>query len=328
MVMEVTQVSKMPEQQRPPQEAPEQSRVGDRSAMLKMLLASPGGLKKLMVMGPDEERYVRPPRDYELPVYRKSMKRCTSDEKYLRPTRWCNPREPLVVALANELGAYELLDREFAEAAYWWVKNNLLLEMRPLNGVSATLKRGTGMCYHLTSVFVALCRAAGIKARYKTFNVLLGEDLPIDFEMPGFEMFNTGSTPEGEGEVCIDGKWVVGHVASPVTLLASMGTPLWALGEDVVDIGPKIGAPAAVPGSEKHFESLSLWVGLFMGIGMRFTKAAMERANVYFSTTHPKGKKILEEAGGQQAYDRKAREKLLTHQTVKPRDHEELLFTE
>jgi hypothetical protein len=177
-------------------------------------------------------------------------------------------------------------------------------------------------------VWVALCRAARIKTRYKTFNVMLGEDSPIDFEMPGFEMFNTGSTPEGEGEACIDGKWVVGHVASPVTLLASMGTPIWRLGEDVVDVAPKVGAPAAVPGSEKHFESLSRGAGTSMAIGMRFTKAAMERANVYFSTTRSKGRKILEEAGGQQAYDRKAREKLLTHRTVKPRDHEELIFIE
>jgi hypothetical protein len=36
------------------------------------------------------------------------MKRCTSNEKYLRPTRWCNPREPIIVAMAHELGAYEL----------------------------------------------------------------------------------------------------------------------------------------------------------------------------------------------------------------------------
>ena len=69
-------------------------------------------------MGPDEERYVRPLREYEIPPFRESMNYCTSNERYLRPTRWCNPREPEVIAMANELGAYELSDYEFAEAAY------------------------------------------------------------------------------------------------------------------------------------------------------------------------------------------------------------------
>jgi hypothetical protein len=82
-----------------------------------------------MVMGPDEPRYVRPPRKYEFPEYREGMPHCTSNEKHLRPTRWCNPREPEVIAMANELGAYELSDYEFAEASYWWAETNLLAEV-------------------------------------------------------------------------------------------------------------------------------------------------------------------------------------------------------
>jgi transglutaminase-like putative cysteine protease len=181
-----------------------------------------------MVMGPDEERYVRPPREYEIPEYRKGMRYCTSNEKYLRPTRWCNPREPEVIAMANELGAYELPDYEFADAAYWFVKTNLVAEMLPLDSVSATLTRGTGTCYHLISVWIALCRAAGIKARYKTFNMMLPDEIAI-LERSGArtrEVFNTGGTPEGEGEVCIDGKWVVGHVAMRPELLARVGLPI------------------------------------------------------------------------------------------------------
>ncbi|MGZ7190385.1 MAG: transglutaminase domain-containing protein [Halobacteriota archaeon] len=37
--------------------------------------------------------------------------------------------------------------------------------MLPLDSAANTLKRGTGACYHLVSLFNALCRAAGIKAR-------------------------------------------------------------------------------------------------------------------------------------------------------------------
>ena len=167
--MEITQVSEMTEQAYASQELPKQSRLTFATTMLK----NPGALKKFRVMDPDEERYVRPPREYEIPPFREGMRYCTSNEKYLRPTRWCNPREPEVIAMANELGAYELSDYEFADAAFWFVKTNLVAEMLPLDSVSATLKRGTGTCYHLISVWIALCRAAGIKARYKTFMMKL-----------------------------------------------------------------------------------------------------------------------------------------------------------
>lgn len=91
----------------------------------KMLLKNPFMLKKMRRMDPDEERYVAPPRSYELSEYRQGMRYSTSNEPYLRRARWCNYREPEVVALAHELGAYELSDRDYAEAAYWWMKSNM-----------------------------------------------------------------------------------------------------------------------------------------------------------------------------------------------------------
>ena len=169
----MTHVTEVTEQRYTPQEVQKQSMLEMGSTLLKMLPKNPAALKKFMVMSPDEERYVRPPREYELPDYREGLPHCTSNEKYLRPTRYCNPREPEVIAMANELGAYELSDYEFADAAYWFVKTNLVAEMLPLDSVSATLRRGTGTCYHLISVWIALCRAAGIKARYKTFMMKL-----------------------------------------------------------------------------------------------------------------------------------------------------------
>ena len=112
--------------------------------------------------------------------------------------------------MANELGAYELSDWEFAEAAYWFVKTKFVVEFLTFNSVSETLERGTGTCLHLNSVWVALCRAAGIKARYKTFNMMLPPSLAPDMVSERgretAEMFNRG-TPEVEGEICIDGRW-------------------------------------------------------------------------------------------------------------------------
>jgi hypothetical protein len=329
----MTQVSEIPEQTHTSQEFPKQSRLGTGLTLVKMLPKNLGGLRKFMVMGPDEERYVRPSREYEIPPFRESMRYCTSNEKYLRPTRWCNPREPLVIATANELGAYDLSDYEFADAAYWFVKTKFGAEMLPLDSVSATLKRGTGTCYHLISVWIALCRAAGIKARYKTFKMML----PDEFVSQGMtqrsemtagqmtgNMFNTGGTPEGEGEVCIDGKWVVGHVAMRPELLARGYLPITKFGEDAIGMTFKL-----VPGTIERFESIPLKLGIAVKALMSVAPAAMERANVVIQRQITKGKKVIEEAGDIETYDRKAREKLKrSSQTVEVEDNEALVFEE
>ncbi len=277
-------------------------------ALVKALLKEPGALRKLRVMEPDEPRYARPPREYDLPEYRQGMPHCTSNEKYLRRTRWCNPREPLVIAMANELGAYEVSDWEFANAAYWFVKTKLVLEFLPLNSVSNTLKRGTGTCYHLMSVWIALCRAAGIKARYKTFKMTVPEQVTTITEAAvgdttAIDIFDTGETPEGEGEAYVDGKWEVAHLAFRPEIAAAGGLPVTRFGEDAIRNTFDL-----VPGTIKRFESLSAQFGIVMKASMWLAPAAMERANAFFHTKAlPIGRKILEKEGGIEAYDRNIR---------------------
>lgn len=303
------QVSEMTEQGHPSQAAPKQSGFGIRE-IIQMMLANPDKLRKMRVMGSDEPRYVRPTREYDLPEYRQGMPHCTSNEKYLRPTRYCNPREPLVIAMANELGAYELSDWEFANAAYWFVKTKLVLEFLPPVSVSETLKRGTGTCYDLMSVWIALCRAAGIKARYKTFKMRVPEQVTTIMETvregrggtAPIDVFNTGDAPEGEGEACIDGKWVVAHLAFRPEIAAAGGLPVTRLGEDAISNSFDL-----VPGTIKRFESISLKLGILMKVMMWLAPATMERSNVFFHATLPVGRKILEDAGGIEAYDRNIR---------------------
>ena len=74
-------------------------------SMGKLLITNAGDVKRFRQPRDSEERYVRPPRRYELLPYDKSMRVCRSDERYLRPTRYCNPRAPEVVALV--MGALE-----------------------------------------------------------------------------------------------------------------------------------------------------------------------------------------------------------------------------
>jgi hypothetical protein len=278
--------------------------------IIRKTLANPGLLKKMRAMDPNEERYVRPPRPYDLPEYRHGLPHCTSNEKYLRPTRWCNPREPLIVAMANELGAYELSDWEFAEAAFWFVKTKFTPEFMPLNSVSDSLRRGTGTCMHMNSVWVALCRAAGIKARYKTFNMLLPDEftrLASSFGENGVmteNMLNWG-LPEVEGEICVDGKWEVGHVATRPEYLACGFLPISRFGEDAIDLTFSLAPRATI----KRYEGFPLWMGLAVKSVTWLIPAAMERANLVALEALLGGSKIIEDAGGLEAYDRAARSK-------------------
>ena len=316
----MTQVSEITEQGHTSQEVPKASTLTYAMKLLK----NPAILRQLRVMGPDEERYVRPPRAYAIPPFREDMKYCSSNEKYLRPTRWCNPREPEVIALANELGAYELPDYEYAASAYWFIRTKLLAEMLPMNSVGETLKRGTGTCIHLTSAFIALCRAAGIKARYKTFKMHLRPEMlaeaQTEEEAQVGGILNAG-VPEGEAEAYIDGEWVVGHVAMRPELFAVTGLPIPQFGEDPIDLTFDL-----IPGTVKRFEEISLKQGIELQVLMSLVPAVMERASVAIVDRVPKGRGVIDEAGGLEAYDKKARERRLSPPIIEAKEHAALVF--
>jgi hypothetical protein len=184
--------------------------IGGGVTLSKTLLFNPRDLKKLRVIRAGEERFVRPARPYEIPVYREGMKCGVTGEKYLRPTLDCDPCAPDIVAMAHELGAFQKSDYEFTKAAFEFVKEKVALEIVPMNPVDETLRRGSGTCFHLITLFIALCRAAGIKARYKMFamtmikawyDAMVGADPLVKKWYNAMGYF----TIEGEGEAFVDG---------------------------------------------------------------------------------------------------------------------------
>ncbi len=272
---------------------------------IKQLFKDPAVVKRFLVMSPSEERYVRPQRPYELPLFRDDMRYCTSNEKYLRPTLFCNPREPAVIAMANELGAYEKTDYEFAEAALAFVKYNMKLELCPINNVTMTLERGTGGCWHLINVFVALCRAAEIKVSLYSVKSVFREEqrdfiLGLDpFFEKMYEALNFSAFPE----VYINDKWMDADVVSSPEMQAIQGFPITKLGEGSMGTFVEL-----VPGPRTRFESMPSWITRGMKMLKWFAPALMERVNVSTQKQLALGRKIIEEAGGIEAYDKKARE--------------------
>ena len=264
-------------------------------------------LKRLRVIPDTAERYSIPPRDYLIPVFHEGMRTSNSDEKYLRSTLFCDPNDPVVVALAHGLGAYQVSDREFTERAFHFVKDKLLLNEGPMNDVAETFQRGTGNCFHLTSAFIALCRCAGIRARYKVFSMKMISSWydvviqPDPFIKKWYDALGY-FTLEGEGEVFLDGKWVVANVTAQAEWQAATGTPINRLGEDSLDSWY-----SAVPGTEMIMESLPYGLGISLSVLHTVAPGSMERVNIRILKQKEMGRRVIEEAGGIEAYDLAAR---------------------
>jgi hypothetical protein len=273
----------------------------------KIIMFNMRELKRTRVIHDDQERYVLPSLQYAIPEYREGMKHCDSDEMYLRPTLHCDSHDPLIIALANELGAFKVSDREFAERAFFLVKEKMMLDERPMNPVAETFRRGTGTCFHLISAFIALCRCAGIKSRYKIFSmkmipswydVVIQPDPFIKrwYDSLGYFVL------EGEGEVLIDGEWIVANVTPEAEWQAAAGTAINKLGED--SIGSWYNA---VPGTIMRMESIPYGFAASLRVLHEVSPGSMERVNISIKKQKERGRIILDAAGGLEAYDKIAR---------------------
>ena len=282
--------------------------TGGALSLGKVLVTTRSGdLKKLRTLPKDEPHFVRPQRKYAIPRYKTSMQCGVTNEKYLRPTLFCNPCHPDIVAMAYQLGAFQKTDYEFAQAAFAFVKEKLILEILPLDGVENTLRRGTGTCFHLISLFIALCRAAGIKARYKMFamNMIKAwRDAVVEvdplvkkwYDSMGYFMI------EGEGEAWIDGKWVVAHVGPTAERQAAAGIPITRFGEDSIGVWF-----FALPGTLMYLESIPYGLGGSTRFLKILAPGSMQRVNISILKQIEQGKRIIKNAGGIAAYDKQAR---------------------
>ncbi len=303
--------------------------LGGSISLTKTLLFNLSDLKKLRKLHSNDARFIRPKREYNLPSYKSDMNYHDSNEKFLRKTLYCDHTEPEVIALANHLGAFKKSDYEYAEAAFHLVKEKMQLEICPFNRVGVTFQRGTGTCFHLITAFIALCRAAGIKARYKMFAMNMIKawyDTVVDvdplvkkwYDSMGYFMI------EGEGEAFIDGKWRVAHVGPKAERQAAAGIPITKFGED--SLGRWF---FAIPGTIMYMESIPYGLGGSTALLKRIAPGSMERVNLSIHQQIQHGAKIIKDAGGLEAYDEQARgNKGLKMPTIDLQGKEEITFKE
>jgi len=85
--------------------------------------------------------------------------------KYLGESPKIETNHRRIADLAREIGADQDKAWDRVEAIYDWVRENVEYKNGPLKGALAALQDGHGDCEELTSLFIAICRAADIPAR-------------------------------------------------------------------------------------------------------------------------------------------------------------------
>jgi hypothetical protein len=211
--------------------------------------------------------------------------------------------------MAHELGAFQVSDLEFAKRAHNLTKNLMIVEYVPFDWAGDTLERGTGTCFHLANTMVALCRAAGIKARYKVFAMsmiavwyqnMLGADSFMQrwYDSLGYFLI------ESEVQVLIDGKWMDGVVGPDNGWQAFMGDPISKLGETSLEDWFE-----AIPGTVMLCESIPYGMPFLGQLMILLAPGSVERVSANVYKMSKEGEKIIQDAGGLEAYDAMVRAK-------------------
>ncbi len=272
-------------------------------SLSKVLITNLGAVKKARY----KAEFERPTPSYKIPEYKEKMKYCNSSEKFLRPTLYCDPHAKEIIAMAHELGAFEKDAWEYANDAFEFVKRNVVLQMVAMDDAVDTLKRGTGTCFHMLNLFAALCRTAGIKARYKLYalsmiqiwyDALVAVDPLMKkwYDAMGYFMMH------GEVEVYLNDEWVTADVAPTPERQAAAGIPITKLGDD--PLGVRF---FALPGTIMRMESIPFGLGMSTKILMeKIAPGTVATINKSILQQIEAGRKILEKMG-EEEYNKKAK---------------------
>jgi hypothetical protein len=242
---------------------------------------------------------------YEIPSYKKEMKYCKSDEKYLRPVRLCETDNKDIIAMSNKLGSYNFSQREYAESVFHFVKNEIRTRSVPVLGAAETLNRGYGSCFDSTGLFITLCRCGGIKARYKIY---LHQTPPEGVQqLSGVidrKLLDSAAIMAAfytVAEVYVEGKWIECEVDSPPELDAYWNVPIAHFGENVSTV------KGWIPNDVVYFEKLPFGLLIPTNIMMKLLKGILQGLIAEATDKEYEiGREKLEKLGKKE-YDKKAR---------------------
>lgn len=227
-----------------------------------------------------------------------------SDEKYLRPTRFCECDSLEIRAIAKKLGAYEKEPLEYAKSIFYFVKNQKYLVFKPMVGALGVLKSKGGVCLDQMHLLIALARAGGIKARYRLyalaptqemFDIMIKED-PIIRET--YEMLGFLDSLHGCAELYIDGEWFQLDPTFSDELEAGMGIP-------IVEFGEEPAWRVRIPERDIVFEGFPIFFRNLLVSMALILRDTADKVNKKLDEARERGRKILEEIGKEEYNKRK-----------------------
>ena len=140
--------------------------VKEMTAKIPSLAA--GQQAKAIVTFEVKRSWQLPPKDTDLYVLPNARRLDRKLRAFLVPSPYIESAEPRIKALASQVGADEEKAWSRVEAIYDWVRENIQFQDNRggrVKGTPETLRDGTGDCDEMTSLFIAICRAASIPAR-------------------------------------------------------------------------------------------------------------------------------------------------------------------
>ncbi len=138
---------------------------GAKIANIRIAQLASGAEAKALVTFEIRRSMILPPEKTDKYVLADPKKLPGDVRRYLSPSPKIESRDPRIRELAKKVGADKEKAWEKVEAIYDWVRAKVKYQNGPLKGAVAALKDGTGDCEELTSLFIAICRAADIPAR-------------------------------------------------------------------------------------------------------------------------------------------------------------------
>lgn len=138
-----------------------------KQMLVYMPLVPPGVETKALVTLEIRRYSLLPPADTSMFVLPNDKKLPREMKQYLLPSPQIESTHTRIRAIAREIMTANADANAWTkvEAIYDWVRSKVTYVNGPLKGALQSLQDGSGDCEELSSLFIAICRAAGVPAR-------------------------------------------------------------------------------------------------------------------------------------------------------------------
>jgi hypothetical protein len=255
------------------------------------------------------EREDSPPQ-YDLPLLTSDVEYSRSDDPFLKSTHALSYIDPGIIALANSLGAFKLGKEEYAKKAFEWVRDNIRFGVSSAQSAPEVLEKGRAICFGKMNLYAALCRCAGIPTRYKLSTIGVEENM-INFIGSGMEeelgklyslLLDAISSifPHFMLEIKLNDEWIPADPVVPKDFAPVLNYPITMLGDD-----PNATWAARYDENYYILEDYPFLLELCFKSALKVLRNLCYMVNKQYDDLLPKGREMLEKAGGVEAYNRK-----------------------